>query len=85
MSMLTQNFIGFTDGAIHNIQNFSSTAWDIYSPTNELVSIHGIYLIQTTNNIEKYSVMIELFSEAISFILCQLIMVRFSTHVIAFK
>ena len=42
-------------------------AWVIYSPTDELVSIHGICLGQTTNNIAEYNVVIELLSDAISF------------------
>ena len=42
-------------------------AWVIYSPTDELVSVHGVILGQTTNNIAEYSAVIELLYDAISF------------------
>ena len=67
MSTPLQTYIGFTDGACRSTQNISSTAWVIYSPSNELVSMHGVSLGQTTNNIAEYSVVIELLSESISF------------------
>src|ERR1700722_7357767 len=67
MSMPLQTFIGFADGACRNTQNVSSEAWVIYSPSDELVSMHGVSLGQTTNNIAEYSAVIELLSESISF------------------
>jgi len=67
MSIHLQTYIGFSDGTSHITQNFSFVAYAIYSPTDELVSIHGIWLGQKTNNIEEYSVVIELLSNAISF------------------
>ena len=60
-------YIGFVDGACRSTRNISSTALVIYSPTDELVSIHGICFGQTTNNIAEYSAVIELLSDAISF------------------
>ena len=67
--MLTsfQTYIGFPDGAFHSTQNISSAAWVIYSPTDELVSMHGVSLGQKMNNIAEYSTVIELLSESISF------------------
>ena len=61
-----QKYIGFVDGACHSTRNISSTAWVIYSPTDELVSMHGVSLGQMTNNIAEYSTVIELLSESIS-------------------
>ena len=67
--MLTslQTYIGFDDGACHSTRNISSIAWVIYSPIDELVSMHGVSLGQTKNNIVEYSIVIELLSDAISF------------------
>ena len=67
--MLTslQTYIGFADGACRSTRNISSTAWVIYSPSDELVSMHGVSLGQTTNNIVEYSAVIELLSKSRSF------------------
>ena len=67
MSTFLQTYIYFSHGTCRSTQNISSAAWVIYAPTNELVSIHGICLGQTTNNIAEYSVVIELLSDSISF------------------
>jgi hypothetical protein len=42
MSAFSLPHIGFFDGASHSTQNLVSTAWEIYAPTNELISLHGI-------------------------------------------
>lgn len=67
MSTLPQTDIGFPDGASHSTQNLSFVAWDIYSPNDELVSIHGICLGRTTNNNTEYNVVIEVLFDANSF------------------
>ena len=67
MSASSQTYIGFADGACRSTQNISSATWVIYSPSDELVSMHGVSLGQTTNNIVEYSAVIELLSESISF------------------
>ena len=67
MSTPLQTYIGFADGACHSTWNISSVAWVIYSPSEKLVSMHGVSLGQTTNNIAEYSAVIELLSESISF------------------
>ena len=67
MSTSLKTYIGFADGVFRSTQNISSVAWVIYSPTNELVSMHGVSLGQKTNNIAEYSTVIELLSESISF------------------
>jgi hypothetical protein len=66
MSESSLPYIGFTDCASHSTQNLASTAWEIYAPTNELVSLQGVCLGRATNNIEEYSVIIELLVDAIS-------------------
>ena len=65
--MSLETYIGFADGACRSTQNISSTAWVIYSPSDELVSMHGVSLGQTTNNIAEYSAVIELLSDSILF------------------
>ena len=81
--MLTplQTYIGFVDGACRNTRNISLAAWVIYLPSNELVSMHGVSLGQTTNNIAKYSAVIELLSESISFGIQSLI-VRLDSEIV---
>lgn len=73
MSTLPQTYIGFADGASRSTWNLSSAAWVIFSPTYELVSIHGICLGRTTNNIAENNVVIELLSNTISFGILRLI------------
>jgi ribonuclease HI len=59
-------YIGFSDGTSRSTQNLASTAWEIYAPTNELVSLRGVCLGRATNNIAEYSVVIKLLIDAIS-------------------
>jgi ribonuclease HI len=66
MSESSLPYIGFTDGASRSTQNLASTAWAIYAPTNELVSLRGVCLGRATNNIAEYSAIIELLVDAIS-------------------
>ena len=44
-------YIGFAEGAIHSTHNLASAAWEIYAPTNELISLQGVFLGRATNNI----------------------------------
>ena len=66
-------YIGFAGGASHSTQNLASTAWAIYAPTNELVSLRGVCLGRATNNIAEYSVVIELLVDTISLRICHLV------------
>jgi len=59
-------YIGFAVGACHTTENLSSVAWVIYDPHSGLVDLHGVCLGCTTNNVAKYSVVIELLTEAIN-------------------
>jgi ribonuclease HI len=66
MSESSLPYLGFADGASRSTQNLASAAWEIYAPTNELISLHGVCLGRATNNIAEYSVVIELLTDAIS-------------------
>jgi ribonuclease HI len=66
MSESSLPYIGFADGDSCSTQNLASTAWTIYAPTNELVSLRGVCLGCATNNIAEYSAVIELLIDAIS-------------------
>jgi hypothetical protein len=57
---------GFVDGASRSTQNLASVAWEIYAPTDELISLHGVFLGRATNNITEYSAVIELLTDVIS-------------------
>jgi ribonuclease HI len=65
MSESSLPYHGFADGASRSTQNLAYVAWAIYSPTNELISLHGVCLVRATNNIAEYSVIIELLLDAI--------------------
>ena len=66
MSEYSLPYIGFADSASRSTRNLASVAWAIYAPTNELISLRGIYLGRTTNNIIEYSAVVELLVDAIS-------------------
>ena len=59
-------YIGFADGTSRSTQNLASAVWEIYAPTNELVSLRGVCLGHATNNIAEYRIVIELLIDAIS-------------------
>jgi ribonuclease HI len=58
-------FVGFADGASRHTHNIASAACVIYH-SDYLVSSGGIFLGSTTNNVEKYHVVIGIFTEASS-------------------
>jgi ribonuclease HI len=66
MSESSLPHIGFADGSSRSTQNLAFVAWAIYAPTNELITLRGVCLDCATNNIENYSVFIELLIDAIS-------------------
>ena len=59
-------YVGFVDGACHSSRNLSYAAWVIYDSHGELIDLQGVCLGCTTNNVVKYSVVIELLDEAIN-------------------
>ena len=66
MSMESSIYIGFADGASCHTQNSASAAWVIYTPTGQLLSLGGIRLQPSSNNVVEYSAIIELLHDAIS-------------------
>jgi ribonuclease HI len=66
MSTESSVYLGFADRASHHTQNLASTAWVVYSPEGMLVSSGGVCLGPSTNNVAKYSIIIELLCDAIS-------------------
>jgi hypothetical protein len=73
MSESSLPHIRFTDGASCSTQNLCSVAWAIYAPTNELISLRGVFLNRATNNITEYRIIIELLIDAISLGICHLV------------
>jgi hypothetical protein len=66
MSESSLPHIGFANGVICSTQNLASIAWAIYAPTNELISLRGVCLSRTANNIIEYSVIIKFLIDVIS-------------------
>jgi ribonuclease HI len=66
MSASSLPYIGFDDGASRSTQNLAYIAWEIYAPTDELSSLHGVCLGYATNNIVEYSAVIELLTDVVS-------------------
>jgi hypothetical protein len=66
MSVSSLPYIGFTNGASRSTQNLASASWEIYAPTDELISLHGVFLGHATNNIEEYNAVIELLTHNVS-------------------
>ena len=64
--MESSTYIGFVDGASCHTQHSASTTWVIYTPTGQVLSLGGIYLRPSSNNVAEYSVVIELLQDAIS-------------------
>jgi ribonuclease HI len=73
-----------TDGVSRSTQNLASSAWEIYAPTNELISLHDICLGRATNNIVEYSAVIKLLTDAISLGIRHLV-VRLDSHLVVLQ
>jgi hypothetical protein len=58
MSVSSLPYIGFVDGSSHSTQNLASVSWEIYAPTDEFISLHGVFLGRAANNIVEYSAFI---------------------------
>lgn len=65
MSTFSLPYVVLVDGANCISQNLSSATWQIYTPIDKFVSVHGICLGHTANNIMEYSALIELLCESI--------------------
>ena len=59
-------FYGFADGACCHTLNLASTAWVLYSPAHDLVSLGVVCIGPATNNIAEYEAVVGLLTEAAS-------------------
>ena len=84
MSNPLEPWVGYADGASRSSRNLSSAAWAIFDPSGELVSFRGVCIGQSTNNIAKYSALIELLSDAITHGVRQLI-VRLDSQLVVLQ
>ena len=66
MSIGSSVYVGFVDGVSHHTQNSASATWVIYTPMGQVLSSGGVFLWPSSNNVEEYSVVIELLCDAIS-------------------
>ena len=60
------SFIGFSNGAHRYTLNLASAAWVLYSPTSEMVSLGGILLGLSTNNLAEYQAVVELLTKSLA-------------------
>ena len=73
MSTFSSIHTRFVDGASHYTWNLASAAWVVYPPTDDLLSLGGVYLGPATNNVAEYCAVIGLLTKAISLGVTQLI------------
>jgi ribonuclease HI len=66
MSSESDVFVGFTDGASRHTRRLASADWVIFTPQVQLLSFGGVCLGDATNNVTKYSEVIELLHDALS-------------------
>ena len=66
MSRESSTYIGFADGASRHTQHSSFAAWVIYTPMGQVLSLGGICLRPSSNNVAEYSAVIELLRDAIA-------------------
>ena len=64
MSLETFTYLEYVGGASRGSQNIASTAWVIFTPDNQVLSLGGSFLGPVTNNVAEYSTSIELLIEA---------------------
>ena len=67
MSNESEVFIGYADSVSRHMQRLASASWVIFTPQGRLLSSRGICLGDTTNNVAKYSAVIKLLRDALSF------------------
>ena len=66
MLMESSVYIGFADGASCHTKNSASASWVIYTPAGQVLSLGGVCLHPSSNNVVEYSVVIDLLCDAIS-------------------
>ena len=60
------SFIGFADGSHRYTLSLASTTWLLYSLASEMVSLGGILLGPSTNNLAEYEALIRFLMEALA-------------------
>ena len=58
-------YIGFADGASCHTQQLAFATWVIYTPMGQVLSLGGICLRPSSNNVVEYSAIIELLRDGI--------------------
>jgi ribonuclease HI len=66
MSSDSKVFVGYEYGASRHMQRLAFASWVIFTPQGQLLSLGGICLGDTTNNVVEYSAVIELLHDALS-------------------
>ena len=66
MSTSSEPYVSYDNNASHSNWNLSSVAWVIFAPNGELVSLRGICISRSTNNIVEYSAVVKFLSDVIS-------------------
>ena len=57
---------GFFNGASRHARNLASATWVIYYPSVQFLVSRGVCIGPSLNNVEKYTTVVNLLSEAIS-------------------
>ena len=57
-------YLGYADGANHGSWSIASTAWVIFTPENQVLSLGGSFLGPAANNVAEYSASIVLLFKA---------------------
>ena len=65
--MESLSYIGFAGGASHHTQNSALAVWVIYTPAGQVLSLGGVSLRPSSKNVAKYSAVIELLCDSISY------------------
>lgn len=73
MLVFSQPYVVYDDGASRSTQNLSSISWEIYAHNHKLVSLQGIFIGCSTNNMVEYSVVIKLLPGSISHVIHHLV------------
>ena len=63
------SLFGFADGASRHTRNLDSAAWVLHYPSGQLLVSRGVCIGPASNNVAKYTAVINLLSEAISWVL----------------
>lgn len=60
-------YFRFADGENRHTRNLASASWEIYYPSGQLMVSRGVCIDPASKNIAKYTIILNLLSEAISY------------------